>query len=347
MKYEQKLVSIFPYNGDQYLRNIAFDIKKNKGIEATIFSTLKKYLKRKNIEIITYDVSTKQSPFKYVYFDMPYPWNFKAWRVIVRNRKKNILICNESALIIPFNYWKILHLFFAKVYTWYEPLIDKKKYRKILHPKSSFGIDKKPKNFKDKNFLILINANKLPFFPFKFLSSFGRELYSERIKAIEYFEKAIPDKFFLYGKGWNKPKKYNLTEKIFGFKKYSTYKGEIDDKLELLSNFKYTICFENLTEVNDYITEKISDCFKAKCVPIYWGASNIKKYIPKNCFIDYRDFENYEELLKYLNSISEDIYNEYIENIQKLLKDQKFLDTWFEEGFAKFFLEDILEIQIL
>lgn len=345
MKYKQKLVSVFPYNGDQYLKNIAFDIKKNNGIEALIFATLKKYLKKRNIDIATYDVIVDKGPFKYVYFDMPYLWNLRAWKMIIRNINKNILICNESSLIIPFNYWKILHLFFAKVYTWYEPLIDKKKYRKILLPKSSSGIDKKPKNFKDKNFLILINANKLPFFPFKFLSSFGRELYSERIKAIKYFEKAIPDKFFLYGKGWNKPKKYNLTEKIFGFKKYSTYKGEIDDKLELLSNFKYSICFENLTNVNGYITEKIFDCFKTKCVPIYWGASNIKKYIPKNCFIDYRDFENYEELLKYLNSISEDIYNEYIENIQKLLKDQKFLDTWFEDQFASFFLEDILEIQ--
>lgn len=341
----EKLVSIFPYNGNQYLGNIAFDIRKNKGIEATIFATLKKYLNERNINITTYDMVGKREPLKYVYFDMPYPWNLKVWRKIVLNRKKNILICNESALIIPFNYWKIFHFFFFRVYTWYEPLIDKKKYRKILLPKSSFGIDKKPKNFKDKNFLILINANKLPLFPFKFLSSFGRELYSERIKAIEYFEKAIPDKFFLYGKGWNKLKKYNLTEKIFGFKKYSTYKGEIDDKLELLSNFKYSICFENLTNVNGYITEKIFDCFKTKCVPIYWGASNIKKYIPKNCFIDYRDFENYEELLKYLNSISEDVYNEYIENIQKLLKNQKFLDTWFEDQFASFFLEDILEIQ--
>lgn len=337
-----KLVRIFPYNGDQYLKNVAFDPKRNKGIEATIFFTLKKYLKRKNIEIVTYDVSTKQAPFKYVYFDMPYPWNFKVWKIILLNKSKNILICHESALIIPFNYWKILHIFFTKVYTWYDPLVDNKKYFKRLWPKSSSGIETEPKKFKEKEFLILVNKNTLPFFPFQLLKSFGRELYSERIKSMEFFEHAIPDNFFIYGRGWNKPKKYNLTEKIFGFKKYSNYKGEVDDKIKLLSNFKYCLCFENLTDVNGYITEKIFDCLKAKCVPVYWGASDIEKYIPKNCFIDFRDFKDYQKLLDYLNSISEDEYNGYIKNIENLLLDEKFKEIWFEDSFAKFFLENIL-----
>ena len=68
MKDKHKLVSVFPYNGDQYLKNIAFDIKKNKGIEALIFATLKNELNKKNIEIATYDVPARQSPFKYAYF---------------------------------------------------------------------------------------------------------------------------------------------------------------------------------------------------------------------------------------------------------------------------------------
>lgn len=224
-------------------------------------------------------------------------------------------------------------------------MVDNKKYFKILLPKSSLGIETKPKNFKKKKFLILINKNVLPFYPFQLLSPFGRELYSDRIRSIEFFEAQIPDKFYLYGRGWNKPKKHNLTEKFFGYKKYITYKGEVDDKIELLSNFKFSICFENLTGVKGWITEKIVDCLKAKCVPIYWGASDIGKYIPKNCFIDFRDFKNYQKLLDYLNSISEDEYNNYIKNIENLLSDKKFIETWFEDSFAKFFLEDILESQ--
>lgn len=342
---EEKFVSIFPYNGNAYLRNSLFDIQKNKGIEATIFAKLKKFLKERNISVNTYDIATKKAPYRYVYFDMPYPWDFRAWRVIIMNRKKNILICNESSLIIPFNYWKILHMLFMKVYTWRDNLVDNKKYFRIRLPKSSVGIDTKPKKFKDKEFLVLINKNALPFYPFKLLNSFGIELYSERIKSIEFFESTIPDRFSFYGRGWNKRKKYNITEWIFGYKKYLTYKGEIDDKIKLLSNFKFSLCFENLTSVNGYITEKIFDCLKAKCVPIYLGANDIEKYIPRNCFIDFRDFGDYEKLLNYLNSIGESEYNKYIKNITKLLSDKKFIDTWSEDGFVKFFLEDILEIK--
>lgn len=342
---EKKYVSIFPYNVKAYYRNVIFDIQKNKGIEATLFATLKSYLKKRNININTFDIPTKIALFRYVYFDLPYPWNFSNWKVFFSNRSKNILICYEPPLVIPFNYMKVFHLFFAKVYTWYEELVDNKKYFKINLPKNSLRLKTHPKKFKDKKFLSLINSNKLPFYPFTLLRAFGKELYSERIKSIDFFERRIPDEFYLYGRGWNKPKKYNLSELIFGYKKYSTYKGEVDDKIELLSNFKYSLCFENLADVKGFITEKIFDCFKARCVPIYWGASDIEKYIPKECFIDFRDFVDYEKLLSFLASIDESKYNNYIKNIENLLSDKKFIDTWFEDGFAKFFLEDVLEIK--
>lgn len=342
---EEKFISIFPFNGNAYLSNLAFDIQKNKGAEASIFVTLKNYLKERNININTYDIVTKKAPYKYVYFDIPYPWNFGAWKRILSNKKKNILLCNEPPIVIPFNYMKVFHIFFEKVYTWYDNMVDNKKYFKIQWPKSSSGIEIAPKKFKDKKFLVLISGNKLPFYPFELISRFGKELYSERIKSIEFFDKKIPDRFFLYGRGWNKPKKHNVKELIFGFKKYATYKGEVDDKIRLLSTFKFSLCFENVTNVNGYVTEKIFDCLKAKCVPIYWGASDIEKYIPQNCFIDFRDFSDYDKLLNYLTLIDEKTYNTYIDNIQKLLSNKRFIDTWFEDGFAKFFLEDILEIQ--
>ena len=41
-----------------------------------------------------------------------------------------------------------------------------------------------------------------------------------------------------------------------------------------------------MRNVNGYVTEKIFDAFKAGCVPVYWGAENITKYVPAECFID-------------------------------------------------------------
>lgn len=341
-----KYVSVYPNNNKLALKNKIFTRQKNKGVEFTSYKDLRNYLSKKNILINTYDIK-KGANFKNIHFDIPYPLpsNFYIWKIMLTQRKENVLICTEPPIVNPFNYMKVFSIFFTKIYTWNDELVDNKKYFKITLPKSSLRSKMKIKNFKDKKFLILINSNKSSFYPFKFLSSFGKELYSERIKAIEFFEQKIPKQFYLYGGGWNKPKKYNLKELLFGYRKYSTYKGEIEKKLKLLSGFKYCICFENLTNADGYITEKIFDCFKAKCVPIYWGASNIEKYIPKNCFIDFRDFENYEELLAFLNSIDEKKYNRYIENIEKLLKDKKFINYWFNKDFNRFFLEEVLEIK--
>lgn len=351
-----KFVRIFPNNNKTYLQNSMFDIQNNKNriTEEPIFAKLRAFLKKKNIHLNTGDIPTKRPIYRNVHYDLPYPIpsNYPVWKEIFSNKNKNILICTEPPIVNPFNYMKILHNYFIKIYTWNDRWIDNeqsssssKKYFKIRLPKTSSGIMTKAKKFRQKKFLTLINSNKSPFYPFKLLSSFGKELYSERIKAIEFFEDAIPNQFFLFGFGWNKPKKYNLKERIFGFKKYSTYKGEVDDKFKLLSNFKYCLCFENLTDVDGFITEKIFDCFKARCVPIYWGASNIEEYIPKKCFIDFRDFGDYKKLLNFLVSVDENRYNLYIKNIERLLADKKFLALWFEEGFLNFFLEDVLEIK--
>ncbi len=346
-KMHKIFISIFPGNRKSYLRNNIFD--PNKQDEwSPIFIELKEYLNKNGVDIQTCDLPEEKISYRFLSFDLPYPWRvwtFPAWKKIFSNKNSNILLCQEPPTVIPFNYMKVFHIFFSKVYTWNDDLVDNRKYFKMRLPRRSVGINTNAKGFKDKKFLTLINTNKSPFYPFVLLSSFGKELYSERIKAIDFFEKNIPDNFYLYGRGWNKPKKYNIKEKLFGFKKYKSYKGEVDDKIELLSNFKYSICFENLTNVNGYITEKIFDCFKAKCVPIYWGASNIEKYIPKDCYIDFRNFKDYNQLLTFLSSITEEQYSQYIKNIEKLLNDEKFTYSWFEEGYANFILKDVLEIQ--
>lgn len=342
---QQKFVSIFHNNVKTSLRNSMFDIRNKEATEASIFARVKKLLKQKNIYINTYDISMKTPSYRDVHIDVPHPLpsNVFIWKSIFLNRRKNILICTEPPTVNPFNYMKIFHNFFIKVYTWNDELIDNKKYFKLILPKSSEGIKTRAKKFKDKKFLTLINTNKSPFYPFKLITSFGKELYSERIRAIEFFQKQIPDEFFLYGRGWNKTKKYNVRESLLGFKKYSVYKGEVNDKIELLSGFKFNLCFENLTDAKGFITEKIFDCFKARCVPIYWGAIDIETYIPKNCFIDFRNFLDYKKLLDYLLSIDESTYNHYIQNIERLLADKKRIAPWFEDGYANFFLKDVLK----
>jgi hypothetical protein len=59
-------------------------------------------------------------------------------------------------------------------------------------------------------------------------------------------------------------------------------------------------------------------------VPIYWGAENITDYIPKETFIDRRDFKNDLELLLFIKSINETSYAQYIANIELFLKSENY-----------------------
>lgn len=83
--------------------------------------------------------------------------------------------------------------------------------------------------------------------------------------------------FDFYGRGWN-----NITD--------NRYKGEAINKHEILRNYQYSICVENTNE-NNYMTEKIFDCFLNNTVPLYYGCPNVAEFYDKNSFetIDIED----------------------------------------------------------
>lgn len=81
------------------------------------------------------------------------------------------------------------------------------------------------------------------------------QLQDERFKAIETMHAD------LYGKG---------------------FPNSIPDgqKVNVIRNYRHAICYEN-GSYPGYITEKIIDCFRAGVIPIYKGAPDVDKYIPR------------------------------------------------------------------
>lgn len=53
--------------------------------------------------------------------------------------------------------------------------------------------------------------------------------------------------------------------------------NDFNDKWDVLAPYKYSIAIENCA-TDDYITEKLADCFLAHTFPFYYGAPNIAKY---------------------------------------------------------------------
>lgn len=71
-------------------------------------------------------------------------------------------------------------------------------------------------------------------------------------------------------------------------------KGErtfLRDKWDGLASYKYSIAIENSSYTN-YFTEKISDCFLAYTMPVYWGCPNIGDFFDERSFVsvDIHDF---------------------------------------------------------
>ncbi len=239
-------------------------------------------------------------------------------------KKKSIYIQFEPPVVMPIhsteNMRKLGNLFDI-VLTWNDDLVDNKKFFKFYFPMPKQSKEIKKISFNNKKLLTNISGYKL--------SKRRNELYSKRIKAIRYFEKNTKNDFEFYGMGWSK-------------EEYPSYIGKVNNKIDVLKNYKFSLCYENEEGMNGLISEKIFDCFYARTIPIFWGAENIDKYVPKECYIDKREFNTYERLHEYLKNMTEEEYNSRIDSIEEYLKSQEFFKHS-SEYFAETVYENLKE----
>lgn len=150
-----------------------------------------------------------------------------------------------------------------------------------------------------RKFITAIIANKEPPVPGQ-----GQELYSERIRAVSYF--ARHGGIDLYGMGWDKPrfpkKKFRL-KWFFDIPFRKAYRGVAASKYATLSGYTFAVCYENMI-LEGWVTEKVFDCLHAGTIPIYLGAPDISDHLPAEAFIDFRKFSSYDDLHRYLHSLS-------------------------------------------
>jgi hypothetical protein len=59
---------------------------------------------------------------------------------------------------------------------------------------------------------------------------------------------------------------------------------ELENKWDGLAPYRFSIAVEN-SVVDHYWTEKISDCFLAYTIPLYWGCPNIHEYFPSDSYV--------------------------------------------------------------
>jgi|LauGreSBDMM110SN_4_FD.fasta_scaffold11826_1 hypothetical protein len=244
-------------------------------------------------------------------------WSFGALNKFVTTKRDNLNVVGffllEPPLIYPKIYKdiKFFQKYFSKIYLYNSDAIDGGcKFRQALIPiPYDYVLDEYWNNDVRSSKLVLVAGNHAPFLK-------SNELYSKRIDAIKFFSQN--NLIDLYGRGWN----IHANRRIFWWKYFTnyiaikrSYKGPIANKHEVISKYKFSICFEN-SIIPGYITEKIFDCFYSGTVPIYYGAPDVEKYIEPNAYVDFRKFKDFKELDSYLKNIS-NIEYEKIKNSGK------------------------------
>ncbi len=238
----------------------------------------------------------------------------------VYDKEKLILVALEPETVDPSNYELSTHKLFNNVVTCYDNFKGAK-YRKFHYPKANFAMTPTLVPFKEKKLCTLIASQKS--------SKHPNELYSARAQVIAFFEKINETHFDFYG-----GRARNIWTRNF-----KNYKGPVPtirslrdsqlqaqgeiDKIECLKNYRFCFCYENTRRVVGYISEKIFDCFKAGCVPIYWGATNIEEYVPPQCFIKRESFKTTQDVYNFIKDMTEAEYQKYMDAIISYLKSEK------------------------
>lgn len=288
------------------------------------FITLKKELQKHNIELLTQDFFLNENPDFCIYID-----DIERKRFDLPISKKFLLVFEPPTIITSNHDKHLLSKKYNKIFTWNDSLVDDVKFIKFNLSFNLSHIKPPTKNKREKS-LTMICENKK--------SYKVNELYSERLQIIKWYEQNDPLNFDLYGRGWDKfvfgrwPltffNRFNgigLNIKKFD-KKISVYKGPIQKKQDILEKYNFSFCYENTTGLTGYISEKIFDCFFSYTIPVYKGAKNITRFIPKEILIDANDFKDISDINNYINSLGfQELYKKRI-NIYEYLNSNKSKD---------------------
>jgi len=320
----------------------------------SLFVYLRKYCSDRKININTIDFwsESKKTPND-VYVSLEHKnsirkmyWWFKNKNyssLNISHFKKRILFGSEPPTVLPEVYKNLDNLF--KVYD--EVYLSCKVNNSRCH---YFHIPQQPyksivsdywNNF-DRKFLVMINSNKSTRLYRRLIIlmnrkhlNFQKDLLGERIKIIEFFSRTRD--IDLYGVDWDK--RLHFPYWLYTGAIQKVYKGLVGSKHQKLSEYTFAIALEN-SITPGFIGEALFDCFYVGTIPVYLGAPDVQEYIPKECFIDMRDFADYEELRTFLQSLNAPQIASYKEHARKFLESEQY-KPFTNEHFAKTFFNAI------
>jgi hypothetical protein len=283
--------------------------------------------KELGIGLATIDTAPLESFDAVVFLDYPTKLNPYFRRLVKMGTIPIYLALFESEAVRPDNWNRANHEPFKKVFTWHPAWADGKKYIRMWMPHKLPDPEPYAPSTAAK-FCCLIASQKYTWVK--------QELYSERLRAIRWFEKNHPEEFDLYGQRWDRyylkgrlsllnpvlARVYKQFPWLPRHRPFPSARGDVPAKRPVMRQYKFSICYENASYPG-WLTEKMLDAMFAGSVPVYQGDPEVANTVPTGAFIDKRQFKDYDTLYRYMKGMSSSEYEGYRQAIHGFVHGEK------------------------
>jgi Glycosyltransferase family 10 (fucosyltransferase) C-term len=166
----------------------------------------------------------------------------------------------------------------------------------------------------------------------------ARDRYQARLRAFEAFSKHAD--FDLFGEGWHQ--RHAAVDPQIHDAVVQAHRGSAPDVLALLAKYRFALVYED-TRFSGYVSDRILDCFFARCIPIYSGAPDVAQYVPPSAFIDVRQFVSFPELERFLMRLTEDDARRYVDAAHAFLISPTF-ENWCADHLARDVVDALVQV---
>jgi hypothetical protein len=234
----------------------------------------------------------------------------------------NFIFLQEPDELFGMHTWvKNNHDLFTGILTWDKDILDNCPNAILFYHSC---------NYLDKNYIDLF-ANKDKIFEVSFLSGAKKLIEGHKFRQ----------EIFKIGNQINIPKKWFYTLDDFDQNDFNNGgTGRPNEfwhsKKICFNESMFHVCIENTKQPN-WFTEKISDAFNTKTIPIYWGCPNISDF-----GYDERGiirFNTADELISIVNNLTKDTYKNmkpYIDYNYNVAKNELLFKSKIEQLFSEF-----------
>jgi hypothetical protein len=303
-----------------------------------------KRAKELNIVFGTADVIPKQDADILIYMAQPNSPNDVIVHKLKYPSQKAILVMWETSLGARYTSNPQNHSGYDAIFTYVNTLVDEKRYfflppRAFYRHRIATGLP-----FEQRRVACLVGTNRqmryrTALFAMKKGWKFSLkdwidyvfcpgELISFRSKVGRLCASYGDSTFDIFGEGWEMLPETRYV--CLGIPKEST--------LRYLGKYRYYFALENHASSCSLISERVWDALWGDTVPVYFGHTGLDEFIPRECFIDARQFKDVQEMLDWLCRAPERTWTKYRTAGREFIHSEaveKFLPEAFAEGFVR------------